>query len=71
METHDEIMRESRHAAQRARILDATIWATGTQWSADELATLYEDYVVKALEAGHNDSLDFERYCETELGIKN
>ena len=47
---------------------EATIWADGTRFTADELCINYEDYCTAEIEAGH-DPDSFESWVEDEMNF--
>ncbi len=71
METHEDIMRISAQARAAASKSESCIWAEGTEYTAESLESMYEDYVVEELEDDHDDYWDFASWCEQELGIPN
>lgn len=73
MMTHDEIMEYSAKARAKAAQSESGIWSAGTQYTAEELESGYESYIVLALESGEDPDglMDFGAWCEYEKGIEN
>lgn len=70
MKTHDEIMAISTEARRQAA-KESSTWAEGTQYTDENLESMYEGYVVRELEAGRDDYWDFTGWCEYEMKIPN